>query len=83
MKKAGSTYELGRAAFAQGKLKFSDDERVMVILEKLSTRDEKRKEIDEWKKGWAEAKSEAEAPVEEAPKKKKKKTTKKKVSKKK
>ena len=72
MRKAGSTYELGRAAFAKGTLKFSNDERMMVILSTLDNRKDKQKEIADWKRGWLEAKAEAEAPVvEEAPKKKK------------
>lgn len=92
MKKVANAYEKGRAAFWKGKGKFSDDSLFMAHLAVLkvegsggrAVREAKNAEIAEWKRGWKDAKVEADAPVEEAPKKKvAKKKSKKKVSKKK
>lgn len=89
MRKAGSTYELGRAAFSKGTLrKATNDERLLIALENLTgegvdLRELKDKEISEWKRGWDDAKKETLIPIVEevaepvASKKKKKKSTKK------
>lgn len=70
-------YELGQAAFADGKWKrFSNDAQMVSMLEGLTAdRKAKQVEIADWERGWEDAKAAAKAP------KKKKKVSKKKAKK--
>lgn len=69
-----SAYDLGRTAYAVGRLNLTNDVRLMEMMIG-KTREEKRKMMADWKQGRRDAKEEAEAP------KKKKKTSKKKSNK--
>jgi hypothetical protein len=82
-------YNRGAVAFANSMKKFSDDKIFMEYFAELkgdasgfsAIRQAKQAAMEEWKRGYREAKEEAEKPV--AKKTTKKKTTKKKTSKKK
>ena len=80
-KKADTSFEKGRAAYWQGKLrKPTNDSAFMQQLVELTgntSRAEKSERIESWKAGWDAAKAEAEAPAKAPKKKAKKKASKK------